>query len=167
MLIVALGVLVPSASLAAPDLASVPSVPALRSFPAVPPAQAAASPPGAPRLGALRLSGSLETRLPADSDAERVLLDARAVTAGVRIVVAGRLARVTLEPRPWEGDVWQVRYTLQPAPGNANSSTRPRALSGVFQLRENERKEIWFGSGAVHGLRLQLDAPKGMGLRTL
>ena len=121
----------------------------------------------APQLNAARLHVVLETHLAGETDAERIATPKDVFVPGKPVVVRGRLARLTLSLRPWEGDVWQVRYVLEPLAGARGSQT------GVFSLRENERKELWLGGApasrkgsalAVHGVRLELTAPRGAGL---
>ena len=105
----------------------------------------------------------VETRLPEGADAERVEMPPRALRAGERYVIAGRLARVTLVATPWEGRRWQVRYRIEPG-GDANSRSRSsrgaggrQSDSGVFKLDEDTRTEFWTSApGALHGLRVQL-----------
>ncbi|MCA2961318.1 MAG: hypothetical protein IOD12_13785 [Silvanigrellales bacterium] len=114
----------------------------------------------------------LVTRLADDADAERIVLPAQELTAGKPMVVQGRLARLTLVARPWEGDLWQVRYELKPS-----ASGRQTVPPGVFSLRENENKEVWLGpsapsrsarNGVFHGVRLEFESASQQGtLKTL
>ena len=98
----------------------------------------------------LRLS--LETRLPAEADADRVSLAPRSLQAGERIVLAGRLARVTLTATPWDAGRWQLRYRIESMRG-----AKGAPLQGVFALEENARSEVWLGAaGPLHGLRVEL-----------
>jgi|GEM_PF-4076202 len=113
--------------------------------------------------GAPMMRVVVETRLPGGLDAERVEMLPRALHAGERYVIAGRLARVTLVATPWEGRRWQVRYSIEPVGGsrphsesNKGASLR-KSDSGIFELDEDSRTEFWTSApGPLHGLRVQL-----------
>lgn len=110
----------------------------------------------APR--ARNVSVVYEVRMPGGLDAERLELPERPLRAGERYVIEGRLARLVLLPRPWNGDRWLVRYSIEP---KCAVAARGRPEPGVFEITLGEQREFVVAGRAkevhpaLHAIRIE------------